>query len=142
MTMSEMTSTLRRARVLVEAPPYPWHALVKEAQGLFECEVRVCGGPLCTDAPCPVVAGEPCPKAAAADVVVAGLGLDTEQGCAVLRGLRATYPHTPIVVPVWRADRTRHADLLAGCRLVPFPWTMDKFRAAVEDALAAKPEAL
>ncbi len=137
--MSEPTKTEgRRPRVLVEAPPHPWHYLIKDAQALFFCDVTVCGGPMCTGEPCPVARGEPCPKAADADVVVTGLGLDTEYGRSILRGLRASYPDTPLVVPVWPADTRRHAELLEGCRLVPFPWTMSKFTAAVKDALAAK----
>jgi hypothetical protein len=129
----------RRPRVLVEAPPYPWHYLVREAETLFSCDVTCCGGPVCTGQTCPAAAGQPCAKAGEADVIVAGLGLDTETGRSILQGLRGAYPDTPIIVPVWRADTTRHADLLGGCHLVEFPWTLTKFTSAVRTALARRP---
>ena len=135
--MNETGKTVgRRPRVLVEAPPYPWHYLIKEADTLFYCDVTVCGGSACADEPCPVAQGRLCPMAGEADAIVAGLGLDTDQGRAIMRGLRDAYPDTPIVVPVWRADTTSHADLLSGCHLVVFPWTIKKFAAAVHDVVA------
>jgi hypothetical protein len=124
----------RRPRILVEAPMHPWHAIVTEAQALHDCDVVFCGGPDATGDECPAVRGEPCPLAADADVIVAGLGLDVADGRARLASLRAQYPDTPVVVPVWRADVTRLHDLLDGCKLVVFPWTTTKFVHAVHDA--------
>lgn len=135
MNRNERNPERRPHRVLVEAPPYPWHSLVKEAERLGACDVTLCGGPSCTHEPCPVAHGEPCPKADEVDVIVAGLGLDTDEGREIVRGLRSHYANKSIIVPVWPADLARHADLLEGCRVVVFPWTMKKFTAAVHDAL-------
>jgi hypothetical protein len=72
---------------------------------------------------------------AAADVVVvASLGLGTDQNRQVLDGLKALHPHVPLVVLAWQADLDQYRDLLDGCHTVTFPWTLRKLRAAVQEA--------
>ena len=136
-TMSDATATVprRRLRVLVEAPA-PYSFSVLEAARMSECEVAHCTGPR-PGMPCPVLRGAPCQVIAGSDVLVASLGLDTDLGRRILNGVRELHPEVPVVVLAWRADLTRHAEDLEGCRPVLFPWTYRKLCAAVHEAASA-----
>jgi hypothetical protein len=125
----------RRRRVLVEAPAQPWHFTMKEARQLDDCDVTFCGGPAEGHGPCPITVGRACPFGTDFDVVVAGLGLDTGEGRDIVTNLKTAYPGAHLVVQAWPADLERHRDLLEGCRVIVFPWTTQKFCAAVHEAI-------
>jgi hypothetical protein len=81
-------------RVLVEGAGGHWHATEgAQAAGL---EVLGCPGPAARRSRCPVLAGEPCPLAAGADVIVISHPLDTSGW----RALRAAHAHLHPGVPV------------------------------------------
>jgi len=67
-----------RPRLLVEAPAARWDG--EETVAAAGMQVMVCPGPLARTHPCPALAGEHCPLADGADVIVTHLGadLDTE----------------------------------------------------------------
>lgn len=84
--------------------------------------VGICRGPDAhADQPtrCPLHHLEPCAAVEGADVVVAGLDLDKEDGVRVLEGLRVRYPSTALVVAVTPAQAIDHAALLRECSVVP-----------------------
>jgi hypothetical protein len=72
----------------------------------------------------------------AADVVVHHLDLNREENREVLGALRREHPERPVVALVWRPDATAYADLLDGCEVVEFPWTVPKLRVALDAAAA------
>jgi DNA-binding NtrC family response regulator len=129
-------ATTGRPRVLVETPLAPWHWLVKQALSLSDYDVRLCGGPDAQpDHECPLAGGRACPMAEEADVVVTGLGLDDPRTRDIVAALRAEHPATPVIVLTKQGEARRHADLLAGCEIVMFPWTTTKLSGAVSSAL-------
>ena len=87
--------THRGPRVLVEAPGGRWHGEgVARAAGF---EVLVCPGPP-TQVRCPALAGEPCPLASTADLVVDSLSSDTSAGRALLDAHARLHPGVPVCV--------------------------------------------
>ena len=129
----------RRPRVVVEAPTAPWHWLMKAAQSLTAFDVQFCSGPAGrADRGCPLVAGSLCPLVEQADVVITGLGLDDPQTQEIVAALRGEFPATPLVVLAKQGEARRLRELLAGCNVVPFPWTTKKMAAAVSSALEAR----
>lgn len=124
-------ASARRLKVLVEAPA-PYSFSVREAAAISDCDVRLCTGPQHSRA-CPILSGLPCPGAEDADVIVASLGLDTEEKREILCGLKALHPGRPLVVLAWQADVDRYGEFLDGCRVITFPWTLSKLRAAIRD---------
>jgi len=85
-----------RPRVLVEVPGGRWHAGAEaEAAGL---QVMACSGPRGPRSRCPVLAGRPCPLAAAADAIVVSNAPDDEQWRAIVDGHAHLHPGVPICV--------------------------------------------
>jgi hypothetical protein len=137
--LSESAERVPRYQVLVEAPA-PWNGAVKEAALVSGGAVLFCGGPKSLhDGECPLVAGKSCAYVDAADVVVHHLDLNRAENREVLAALRREHPQRPVVAMVWRADTARHGDLLDGCEVVEFPWTVPKLRAALDAAAARLP---
>ena len=123
-----------RYQVLVEAPA-TWNTAVKQAARVSGGDVLFCGGPTSAHAgPCPLATGDGCPFVAAADVVVHHLDLRREENRAVLAALRREHPRRPVVALVWRPDAAAYAELLEGCEVVEFPWTVPKLRFALDAA--------
>jgi hypothetical protein len=120
-----------RLRVLVEAP-VPFAFSVKEAARISDCDVRVCSGPLSGHA-CPLLAGQACPELTDADVVITSLGLDAEENRRVLHGIKTVHRDVPVVVLAWRSDVERYGDLMDGCHVALFPWTLRKLQRAVAE---------
>jgi hypothetical protein len=86
----------RRPRVLVEAPGGRWHAQAEaEAAGL---QVIACSGPHGRRSRCPVLAGQPCPLAAAADAIVVSSAPDDERWGALLEAHGGLDPGVPVFV--------------------------------------------
>ena len=86
----------RRPRVLVEAPGGRWHAQAEaEAAGL---QVIACSGPHGRRSRCPVLAGQPCPLAAAADAIVVSSAPDDERWGALLEAHGGLHPGVPVCV--------------------------------------------
>lgn len=93
-----------RPRVLVEVPGGRWHAgVAAEAEGL---QVLACPGPLGSRTRCPALAGERCPLAAEADVVVMSHGAPDERWDALLAAHHRCHPGVPLCVeePVTPGD--------------------------------------
>jgi hypothetical protein len=85
-----------RPRVLVEVPGGRWHAGAEaEAAGL---QVIACSGPRGRRSRCPVLAGRPCPLAAAADAIVVSNAPDDEQWRAIVAGHADLHPGVPVCV--------------------------------------------
>jgi GNAT superfamily N-acetyltransferase len=87
--------TRHGARVLVEAPGGRWHG--ESAARAAGFEVLVCPGPL-AHRRCPALAGEPCPLASAADLVVDAVSPDTPAGRALLDAHGRLHPGVPVCV--------------------------------------------
>ena len=87
--------THRAARVLVEAPGGRWHG--EGAARAAGFQVLVCPGPR-TQVRCPALAGEPCPLASTADLVVDTLSSDTSAGRGLLDAHARLHPGVPVCV--------------------------------------------
>ena len=123
--------------VLVEAPAR-WNWAVAEASRLSDCSITFCPGPAGRpDCGCPMVTGEGCAMVDDADVLVTHLDLASAANRAALAAVRQAKPGMPVIALAWKADVERYPELLEGCDVVPFPWTMPKLRAAVAAARAA-----
>ncbi len=122
-------------RVLVEAPG-PFSFTVRRAAAMTQCDVVQCPGPP-GGRTCPLLDGRRCGAITNADVVVTRLGLDQEEVRRVLAGIASLHPDVPVVVLAWKADLSRYAEQLAGVRVVTFPWTLVKVRAAIADVTHA-----
>lgn len=84
-----------RPRVLVEGPGRYWHAPEAEAAGL---DVVVCPGPVDRRRRCPALAGQPCPLAAGADVVVVAHPPDHPDWRALTEAHHTWHPGVPVCV--------------------------------------------
>jgi hypothetical protein len=90
------TARGHRPRVLVEAPGGRWHAQAEaEAAGL---QVIACSGPGGRRSRCPVLAGQPCPLAAAADAIVVLSAPDDERWAALVGAHADLHPGVPVGV--------------------------------------------
>jgi hypothetical protein len=103
-----------KARVLVEAPGGRWPA--EEEARAAGLDVLTCPGPSDDRQRCPVLAGRPCPLAAAADVVVVARPPDDDRWRSLLESHARLHPGIPVyvdvggeraVVPVVQALATR-----------------------------------
>jgi len=83
------------ARVLVEAPGGRWHG--ESAARAAGFEVLVCPGPL-AHTHCPALAGEPCPLASAADLVIDAVNPDNPAGRALLDAHGRLHAGVPVCV--------------------------------------------
>ena len=93
--------------------------------------VRLCRGPdIEGTRPCPLLHGEPCSLASAADVIVFGHG---NLRHPLLEELAAAHPSTPMLVRVAR-DGDDGRELPAGCIPLPWPMSVDGQVAAVRRA--------
>lgn len=83
-------------RVLVEVPGGRWHAGAEaEAAGL---QIIACSGPRGQRPRCPVLAGRPCPLAAAADAIVVSNAPDAERWRAIVAAHAQLHPGVPVFV--------------------------------------------
>jgi len=87
--------THRAARVLVETPGGRWHGEAAARAAGFD--VLICSGPP-THRHCPALAGQPCPLASAADIVVDAVSPDTSAGRALLDAHRRFHVGVPVCV--------------------------------------------
>jgi GNAT superfamily N-acetyltransferase len=85
-----------RPRVLVEAPGGRWHARREAAAAGLQ--VVTCSGPRGARSRCPVLAGRPCPLAAAADAVVVSHAPDDERWRALVEAHGDVHPGVPVCV--------------------------------------------
>ena len=85
-----------RPRVLVECAGGRWHA--EETARSAGFDVLVCPGADADDRPCPLRAGEPCPLAAEADVIVVSGRYGVATRDALLKGHASLHPRTPVFV--------------------------------------------
>jgi len=83
-----------RPRVLVEVPGGHWHA--EEAARAAGLQVLMCSGPGASQTRCPALAGEPCPLAAGADVIVVSRPPGDERWQELVRA----HPHLHAGVPI------------------------------------------
>lgn len=121
--MSPMT-TPRPLVVVESARPGAREAMVRS---LHEAgfDVTTCAGPNHLHAGgCPLVETSDCPQVGRASAVVHDLDLDDPADQEVLLTLRARYPELPVVVETPTTAARRHAELLAGCTVVP-PYSPD-----------------
>jgi GNAT superfamily N-acetyltransferase len=95
----------RHRRVLVELPAGRWTDPATDDDG---ATVVLCRGPEHRVGPCPALAGEPCPLAAGADLIVCGLDPGSETGRALLDAHARLHPGVPVHVD------DRHARASAG----------------------------
>ena len=85
-----------RPKVLVEVASGRWHAAAEaDAAGL---QVIACSGPRGARPRCPVLAGRPCPLAAAADAIVVSNAPDDERWRALLEAHTDLHPGVPVCV--------------------------------------------
>jgi len=82
-------------RVLVEAPGGRWHGETAARAAGFE--VLVCPGPLAHPR-CPALAGEPCPLASAAGLVIDAVSPDTPAGRTLLDAHERLHAGVPVCV--------------------------------------------
>lgn len=128
------SSTRRiRPRVLMESSDVAVGWALGNALDRAGYEVAVCHGPSVHGTPCPLVQGGECPLAAGADVIVSRMWLSEPANRDVLRLLPTYVPGTPVIVEAGLQDRERHADVLAGCRVVPVPLTARGLLGVVHD---------
>jgi len=97
-------------RVLVEAPGGRWHG--ESAARAAGFEVLVCPGPMAHRL-CPAMAGEPCPLASGADLVVDAVSSDTPAGRALLDAHEHLHTGVPVCVELASGARTTvgHSEL-------------------------------
>jgi DNA-binding NarL/FixJ family response regulator len=103
--------------------------------------VAICRGPDAAadrSTRCPLHQLEPCAVVEGADVVVTALGFDREEAREVLRGLRARYPSTQLVVEATVAEALELEDELVGCAVVPQDADPDRVAAEVTRVLASQ----
>lgn len=112
-----------RPKVLVESSDAADSWAVEMTLDLAGYEVAVCTGQSERGAPCPLVQQGDCELATGADVILNHLPLTEPTNREILRMVRARVPETPVIVEAGLRERERHADLLAGCRVVPAPLT-------------------
>jgi hypothetical protein len=101
---------------------------------LFEAgyDVVTCGGPpTLADGRCPEIAGEVCPAACQADVIVSSLSTRWPLGPEILSAVREEHPETPIIVEAAPGYAARHRDVLDGCEVL-YPLTAQSLLAALE----------
>jgi DNA-binding response OmpR family regulator len=101
-------------------------------------DVSTCTGPGERTGKCPLVADGECASVNEADVILFSLRLSQESGLAVLRGLRAAVPETPIVVELPQPQVAAHAADLAGCHILPLPYTRKSICATIDAALSGE----
>ena len=53
----------------------------------------------------------------------------------MLVALRAAFPDKPVVVEIPKPEIARYEDDLAGCHVVPFPYTRETLAEAIDAAL-------
>ena len=80
----------------------------------------------------------PGPLAEEGDVVIAGLGLDTEEGRQIVLGLRERHPDTPLCSSACPTDARWGTGPLWECETVVFPWITRKVHEAVARAVAIR----
>ena len=110
-----------RLRVLVENPSAALRFADFTTFREHGLDVALCSGPESEDDRCPLADGQPCPLAAAADVIVFGLDRDSVASRQVLDELRARHPGTPVAVEVARSRVGQPGVLPPGCVPLPFP---------------------
>ena len=120
-------------RVLVESSDAAVGWALGNALDRAGYEVAVCHGPSIHGAPCPLVQRGECELAAGADIIVNRMWLTEPANRDVLRTLPTYVPATPVIVEAGLQERERHADLLAGCRVVPAPLTTRALLGVVHD---------
>ena len=89
------------------------------------------GPPEAVASRCPLVAGDECPLAGWADLVVTSLGLDHPAGREVLEALRRHHPELPVVVEATQRDAADWAFLVDGHRVLSSPPTAEALIGAV-----------
>lgn len=128
-----------RPRVLIEHPD-PDEALeVAAALRGDGWTVGICRGPDSAADParrCPLHRLEPCVAVAGADVVVMALDLEDPDSRDVLRGLRARYGRTPVVVLATVTEALELEGALDGCRVLPVDSGPELIAAEVRTQLA------
>lgn len=85
-------------RVLVEDPHSSWHRFLA---GLLDPEDYIldfCAGPHAAPGGCPLLAGQPCPRADWADIILSALDPDDPLEGRVLATLPTSHPGTPMTV--------------------------------------------
>lgn len=131
-----------RPRVLVEHPDGAVRAVAERVLDAAGYAVESCPGPAqLRGQRCPLVEGEGCPKAARADVVVHGLGLEHRDAREVLECVREYHPWTPVVVDGSAAELQAHAAAVRDCALLPHPWARAELLAAVRAQVEPAPPA-
>jgi len=101
-------------------------------------DVSTCAGPGGQEGRCPLVTDGDCPRAEDTDVILFSLRLSDERCLDVLRTLRAAVPETPIVVEIPQPQIADHAADLAGCHVLPLPYTRETVCAALTAALSGE----
>lgn len=130
-----------RPRILIELPDPDTALELAAAIRHAGCTVGICRGPDARADPakrCPLHRLEPCVAVEGADLVVTALDLGGEDGRQVLRGLRARYPSTPLVVAATVADTLELGELLVGCTVVPVGAEPERFVTAILGALPSE----
>jgi hypothetical protein len=97
-------------------------------------EVALCSGPDRSTG-CPLVEGERCALADAADVVLFGLDLDDELGQRVLQAHLDHRPERPVVVELPRRRGAALPAGAAGCTVLPVPASVEGQASALWKAL-------
>jgi hypothetical protein len=130
-----------RPRVLIEHRDADRGLRLATALRNAGCTVAICRGPDALADPttrCPLHLHERCVAVEGADLVVTVLDFDEEANRAVLRGLRARYPDSPLVVVATVGQALDLRESLERCTVVPIDATPDRIAAAVLDTLPAK----
>jgi hypothetical protein len=130
------TRDLGRTRVVIEDADGAGRWAAERCLKGVGYAVVSCGGPdLLARRRCPLEEDVDCPAIADADVVVSTLRLGDRRERAVIAGIRARYPDTPLVIQATPMAAHRHRDLLAGCHVLT-TFTGTALRHAVDEVLA------
>lgn len=100
-----------RPRVLVEVPGGRWHA--EGAARAAGFDVLVCSGPGRRPHGCPALAGQPCPLAAGADIIVMSDTPDAEPWPAVTAAHGRLHPSVPVCLEPRREGPPDDAGMVA-----------------------------
>ncbi len=124
-----------RPRVLIEHHDSSIGVAVGNLLAAEGYEVSNCRGPEDRSGKCPLVGVGVCERAEDADVIFYGLEVSELDDREVLKGLRAHFPDTPVIIEMPVSRIPLYEDQLEGCVIVPQPLTRDTLLKAVDRAL-------
>lgn len=129
-------TAVHRPRILIEHRDWSIGAAIGNLLAAEGYEVSNCGGP---NGPqhheCPLSAGDDCPRADEADVIVFGLDISDEDDREVLLAWRTHHPDIPVIIEMPESRIPLYASELEGCVTLRQPMTRETLLDAVARVL-------